>query len=217
MPSSVVEEYLEALYKLSESGPVRQTNLATSLGVTSTSIAEMIMKMIRLDLVEKDAEYTLHLTKKGNREALELIRKHRISERFLTDILGLPWDKVHDEACKLEHVLSPEVEEGLNRLLNNPKYCPHGYPIPSKSGAIKKHRSFPLTELSTGKKVEIAHVSEEDPEMLKYLSTLGLLPDIQVEIEEIGPFKGPLLIKIGSARYALGREVASKIMVKEIA
>lgn len=217
MSSSVREEYLEALYKLSESGPVRQTNLATSLGVTSTSTAEMVKKMIKLNLVKKEDEHTLLLTKKGNKAALELIRKHRLSERFLTDILGLPWEKVHDEACKLEHVISPEVEESLNRLLNNPKNCPHGHPIPNKSGTITKQPSFPLTQLAIHKKVEISHVSEEDPEILKYLSTLGLLPDIEVEIEEIGPFKGPLLIKIGSARYALGREVASKVMVKETA
>lgn len=217
MTSRAVEGYLEALYKLGEQGPVRQARLAEYLGLSQAATAEMIKKMVVSDLVKRDENSFLHLTENGEKDALEMIRKHRLSERFLTDILGLSWEKAHVEACKLEHVLSPEVEDGLDRLLNNPKSCPHGYPIPDKSGVIVALPTRPLADLGPTEKAIIAHVSEEDPEMLKYLATLGLMPDVEVVVEEIGPFSGPLLVKVGAARYALGRDLAAKIMVRESA
>jgi DtxR family Mn-dependent transcriptional regulator len=214
LSSRAVEEYLEALYKLSESGPVRQARLAEHLGLSQPATAEMVKKLVSLKLVTKDKSACINLTKTGVKAALETVRKHRLSERFLTDVLGLSWEKAHDEACKFEHVLSPEVEEGLDRLLNSPKSCPHGHPIPDKDGTITVLPTRPLSDLGAKEKAVIALVSEDDPEMLKYLATLGLMPDVEVVVEEIGPFKGPLLIQVGPARYALGRDLASKIMVK---
>lgn len=217
MSSRAVEEYLEALYKLSESGPVRQARLAEHLGLSQAATAEMVKKLISLKLVKRDKAACITLTNRGAKAALETVRKHRLSERFLTDILGLPWEKAHEEACKFEHVLSPEVEDGLDRLLNNPKSCPHGHPIPDKDGVITALQTRPLADLGPKEKAVIALVSEDDPEMLKYLATLGLMPDVEVVVEEIGPFKGPLLVQVGASRYALGRDLASKIMVKESA
>jgi len=217
LSSQAVEEYLEALYKLSESGPVRQARLAEHLGLSQTAAAAMVKKLISLQLAERDEAAYINLTKRGTKAALETIRKHRLSERFLTDILGLPWEKAHEEACKLEHVISPEVEDGLDRLLNNPKSCPHGHPIPDKQGVVTTLPTRPLSDLGADEKGVIARVSEDDPEMLKYLATLGLMPDVEIVVEEIGPFNGPLLVQIGAARYALGRDLAERIMVKESA
>ncbi|MDP1808695.1 MAG: metal-dependent transcriptional regulator [Actinomycetota bacterium] len=217
MNSRATEEYLEALYKLSEAGPVRQARLAEHLGLSQAATAEMVKKLILAKLAKRDKTGSIGLTKSGTKAALETVRKHRLSERFLTDILGLPWEKAHEEACKLEHVLSPEVEDGLDRLLNNPKSCPHGYPIPDKEGVITTLPTRPLSDLGPDEKAVIALVSEDDPEMLKYLATLGLMPDVEIVVEEIGPFRGPLLIQVGAARYALGRDLASKIMVRESA
>lgn len=215
MISRTVEEYLEALYKLEEVGAVRQAQLAEYLELTPTAAGEMIKKMIGLNLVKRNPDSSIGLSGKGQKAALRLIRKHRLSERFLTDMLGLPWEKVHEEACKFEHVLSPEVEDGLDKLLDSPKVCPHGHPIPDKSGVITKSPTKPLTELGLKQKAAIALVSEEDPEMLKYLATLGLLPGVEIVVEEVGPFHGPLLVNVGGAKYALGRDLAVKIMVRE--
>lgn len=217
MSSRAVEEYLEALYKLSEAGPVCQARLAESLGLSQAATAGMVKKLVLNKLASREKTGSIALTKSGEKAALETIRKHRLSERFLTDILGLPWEKAHEEACKFEHVLSPEVEDGLDRLLNNPKSCPHGYPIPDKDGVITSLPTKPLSDLGVAEKAVIALVSEDDPELLKYLASLGLMPDVEVVVEEIGPFHGPLLIQVGAARYALGRDLASKIMVRKSA
>ena len=152
MNSQATEEYLEALYKLSEAGPVRQARLAEHLGLSQAATAEMVKKLIAAGLAERDKTGSIGLTESGNKAALETVRKHRLSERFLTDILGLPWEKAHEEACKFEHVLSPEVEDGLDRLLNNPKSCPHGYPIPDKEGVITALPTRPLSDLGPGRK-----------------------------------------------------------------
>ncbi len=116
------------------------------------------------------------LTEEGERQALQLVRKHRLAERFLTDVLGISWDKAHEEACKFEHVLDEEVEDGLDRLLSSPATCPHGHPIPSKQGVVKHQPSKRLCELGAGDKCVIVLISEEEPEMLRYLASLGLFP-----------------------------------------
>lgn len=216
MPSTSVEEYLEALYKLRDGKrPVRPSKLAEHLGLKPASIAEMLKKLQEDRFVKRTPDQGVLLTAKGERLALKLIRKHRLSERFLTDALGIPWDKVHDEACKFEHVLSEEVEEGLDRFLESPESCPHGYPIPDKNGVIVEERVLNLSELPPRRSGSIVSVAEEDGPMLRYLASLGLVPKAKVKIEELAPFGGPLLVKVGSAKYAIAREVASKILVRE--
>jgi DtxR family Mn-dependent transcriptional regulator len=212
--SEAVEEYLEAIYKLQEAGSTRQADLAKYLVLSPTSVSEMVKKLIDLQLVDRtDGDITL--TDNGESAALAVIRRHRLSERFLTDYLGLPWEKAHEEACKFEHVISGAVETGLDKLLESPKSCPHGHPIPDKTGKISEVPSMPLSEFGASSKVIIVKVFEHDPEMLRYLATLGLLPDVEITVKEVGPFNGPLLISVGAAQYALGREVAEKIMVRE--
>jgi DtxR family Mn-dependent transcriptional regulator len=142
------------------------------------------------------------------------VRRHRLSERFLTDYLALPWDQVHDEACKLEHVLSDEVEQRLAAQLGNPQTCPHGRAIPSSDGELAADEARPLAELAAGQRSVISYVSDEQPDLLRYLSSLGLLPQTAVAVEDVAPFGGPLLVRVGRARYALGREVAGKIFVR---
>ncbi len=144
-----------------------------------------------------------------------MVRRHRLSERFLTDMLGIDWEAAHREACKLEHVISPEVEEKLAEILGNPATCPHGHPIPDEKGRIGKHSSKQLCDCAIDERGRIDRVEEEEPQMLQYLASLGLLPDVEVEVKEIAPFNGPLLVKAGGAQYALGREVASKIWLRK--
>jgi DtxR family Mn-dependent transcriptional regulator len=134
---------------------------------------------------------------------------------LLTDIIGIPFEEAHEEACKLEHVISPEVERNLDMVLSNPKTCPHGNPIPDIKGKTKDEPSDRLSTLKPKQKGIIEKITEEGRDFLKYLATLGLMPQMEVEVEQVAPFDGPLLIKVSGASYAIGREVASKIWVKK--
>jgi DtxR family Mn-dependent transcriptional regulator len=160
-------------------------------------------------------EKGITLTRKGEKAALELIRKHRISERFLVDVLGMDWKDVHDEACRLEHAISPEVECRMEALLGNPATCPHGHPIPDRLGRTSEEPLRRLSSLKKSQRGVIAKISEERRGLLEYLATLGILPRREVLVEQVAPFEGPLLVQIQGASYALGREIAEKIWVKE--
>ncbi len=209
-----IEEYLESIYKLQqEQYPVSTGRLAEHLKLSPPSVSEMIKKLAGKDLVQH-TEKGVCLTEEGKRIAKKVIRRHRLSERLLTDILGFKWDEVHDEACRLEHAISPEMEERIAESLGNPKTCPHGHPIPDKDGLFVKENVRPLSELKASEKGMVVSVFEEDPKMLQYLSSLGLIPKVCVRVEEVAPFGGPLIVCVSGSRYALGREVASKIKVK---
>ena len=209
------EEYLEAIFKLAEqSGGATVGRVADELGLAAPSVSQMVARLTSEGLIERDAAGRLVLTERGRREALRLVRRHRLSERFLTDYLALPWDQVHDEACKLEHVLSDEVEQRLALQLGNPQTCPHGRAIPSPDGELAVDEARPLADLAAGQRSTISYVFDEQPDLLRYLSSLGLLPQTAVAVEDVAPFGGPLLVRVGRARYALGREVAGKIFVR---
>lgn len=247
MPTEIVEEYLEAIFKLgSEEQELGLSRLAEHLKVTPASVSEMIKRlesqgMVRYRGAEKEPEKPrgkgkgqahgkaghghaeearprrrgITLTPKGERIARTIVRRHRLSERFLTDVLGIDWEAAHREACKMEHAISPEVEEKLAEVLGNPATCPHGHPIPDEKGRIEKHSGKQLCDCAIDERGRIDRVEEEEPQMLQYLASLGLLPDVEVEVKEVAPFNGPLLVKAGGAQYALGREVASKIWLKK--
>lgn len=212
--TSRIEEYLESIYKLQqEQHPVSTSRLAEHLKLSPPSVSEMIKKLAHKGLLNQ-IEKGVCLTEEGNKMAKKVIRRHRLSERLLTDVLGFKWDEVHDEACRLEHAISPEMEDRIAESLGNPKTCPHGHPIPDKDGVLVKEIVRPLSELKANDTGIIVSVFEEDPKMLQYLSSLGLIPDVCVRVEEVAPFGGPLIVCVSGSRYALGREVASKIKVK---
>ena len=209
------DEYLEAIFKLERgSEPVTVKRLAVELGFTPPSVSEMLSRLRAQGLVEERGEGGIHLTAEGAREGASLVRRHRLSERFLVDYLGMSWDEVHDEACKLEHVLSPEVEARLAEQLGDPRTCPHGHVIPSEDGTLPEVDLRPLSDLDVGDEAVIGCITEESGEFLRYLASLGLLPDTSVEVESVAPFNGPLLVRVAGSQYALGREVACKIMVR---
>ncbi len=212
--TSRIEEYLESIFKLQEEQhPVSTSRLAEHLKLSAPSVSEIVKKLTGRGLVFQ-SEKGVCLTDDGKSLAKKVIRRHRLSERLLTDILGFKWDEVHDEACRLEHAISPEMEDRIAESLGNPKTCPHGHPIPDKNGKLAKEKVKPLCDLKAHEKGIIVSVFEEDPKMLKYLASLGLIPDVCVKVEEVAPFGGPLIVCVAGSRYALGREVASKIKVK---
>lgn len=211
------EEYLEAIFKLQRGEePVTVKRLATELGVAPPSVSEMIVRLRAAGLVEEQREGArgIALTEAGTTEGAILVRRHRLSERFLVDYLDMPWDAVHEEACKLEHVLSSEVEARLAEHLGNPLTCPHGHAIPGEDGSLVEESMRALSELEPGEHAVIGCITEEKSDLLRYLASLGLLPDTSITVESVAPFNGPLLVRVGGSQYALGREVTDKIMVR---
>jgi len=214
--SSTTEEYLEAIYKLQErNGAAKTTRLAEQLKVALGTITNTIESMEKQSLVIHEPYKGVKLTARGRKMALDVVRRHRLSERLLTDVLRLEWSKAHDAACKLEHVFADkELSRPLDRALGHPKTCPHGNPIPTETGKLTEEQSEALSNLNRGEKGTVVKVTDERPDMLQYLATLGRMPGASVEIEEKAPFNGPVMVKVMGASYALGREVASVIWIK---
>jgi DtxR family Mn-dependent transcriptional regulator len=158
----------------------------------------------------------VRLTAKGLKIALQVLRKHRLSERLLTDVLRMSWDEVHEAACKLEHGMNNKVAKTLENVLNRPKTCPHGNPIPTINGEIPEEKSQPLNELQESERAIIVKITEEKSELLHYLKKQGLIPGASVEVVEIAPFDGPITLRVDSSMQAVSRAVASVIQVKKL-
>jgi len=215
--SATVEEYLESIYRLEEKkGSAKTGDLAKELNVTLGTITNTIENMEKQNLVIHKPYKGVKLTKKGRKLALDVVRRHRLSERLLTDILRLEWSKAHDAACKLEHAIADkDIIKPLEEALGKPKTCPHGNPIPTASGKVVEEKSELLTSLNLGEEGTIVKITDERPDLLQYLATLGLVPGANVQIEEKAPFNGPIMVKVMGASYALGRNVASVIWVRK--
>lgn len=212
MPSPTLEEYLEAIYKLSLSGDVRPTPIAEAIGVSGPTVTATLKRLESQGFITRDGSKVV-LTKDGLSHALDIVRRHRLAERFLVDVLQMPWDEAHEDACLLEHALSPRVLSALEEYLDNPEVCPHGHPIPSEDGTIADEIGASLCEFGSGSDVRIVSVAEDDDAMLAYLGSMGMFPGTKVSVCEVAPFKGPLMIEVNGSTYALGREVADSILV----
>jgi len=215
--TSVTEEYLEIIYKLQEKRGVATTSdLAKSLNVALGTVTNTITRLEKESFVIHEPYRGVRLTEKGRRIALRIIRKHRLSERLLTDLLNVEWEKVHEAACKLEHSITDEVAKKIEKALGHPRTCPHGNPIPTECGGIIEEESRPLSELNLGEKGVIAKITDERRELLEYLNSLEVRPDKIVEVVEKAPFGGPIIVRIGGKNRALSREIASIIKIKTI-
>ena len=213
--SAVIEEYLECIFKLQEKSGVARTNdIVKSLGVVPGTVTNTVEWLEKEGLVTHKPYKGVKLTERGCKIALQVIRRHRLSERLLTDILHMEWDKVHDAACKLEHDITDEMIKPLEKTLGHPKTCPHGNPIPTKCGGIIEEESLPLTALNEREQGTIVKITEEKAELLRYLDTMGLVPGASLEVVGKAPFNGPITIRVGRINRALSREVASIIKVK---
>jgi len=214
--SSQAEEYLEAIYRLEKkTGFAKTMELANQLKVAPGSVTNTVEVLERRCLVIHEPYKGVKLTEKGRKIALQVLRRHRLAERLLTDILHLNWSEVHEAACKLEHAIAPDIIKPLEKTLRHPKTCPHGNPIPTNGGGIMEEKSELLTDLKPGEGGVIVKITEERRDMLQYLASLGLMPGTSVEIEEKAPFNGPIMVKARGASYALGHDVASVIWVKK--
>ncbi|HEX4010040.1 MAG TPA: metal-dependent transcriptional regulator [Solirubrobacteraceae bacterium] len=214
--SSAVEDYAKAIYALHarDDEPVTTTALAERLGVTAASASGMVKRLCELGLVTHRPYHGALLTDAGLRVALEVIRHHRLLELYLVESLGVPWDRVHQEAEVLEHVLSEDLEELIATKLGDPTHDPHGDPIPSRDLEIEEVATESLESLQPGARGIFARVSDADPDMLRYLSERGIAPGDALEVVERQPFGGPLFVRFGSEVHPLGGELARAIRVQ---
>ena len=217
MITESVQDYLKAIYKIEESGQEVTTNsLAERLGVTQPSVTGMVKKLSEMNLINYTPYQGVELTEAGRKIALEVIRHHRLLELYLARAMGYSWDRVHQEAEKLEHVISEEFEDRMAEMLGQPTSDPHGAPIPAKDGTIAVLDSVRLTSLSAGKKAIIKQVSDRDPEKLRYLAKIGIYPEVEVIVIEQMPFAGPLLVKVGEQQFYLSQALTESIFVREM-
>jgi DtxR family Mn-dependent transcriptional regulator len=213
--SDVVQDYLKAIYKIQTgTGKVSTSALAERMGVTAPSATNMIERLADLGLLRHDRYRGAELTEAGARTALEVIRHHRLWEQFLAEALRVPLDRVHDEAERLEHTLSDDLEERIDNALGHPSFDPHGDPIPNRDGSISEGDTVSLSELTIGVEAVVRRVPDSDAALLRYLGGLGLLPGGRVRLAERAPFGGTLFVEVGDSRQALGLELARRIMVQ---
>ncbi len=219
VPDELLEDCLQGVHRLSaqREGATRDA-VATFARAGIADVDRALAELRARGLLEREDHGRILLTADGRQQAIGIVRRHRLSERLLTDVLGLPWDRVHDEAMRLEHAITPEAEDRLAALLRHPETCPHGGPSPGSDAQASPSAPEPRTldHVPAGARVRITQVAEEEAAFLRYLASLGLLPQALLTVEEVAPFGGPLLVRLGGARYALGREIAAKILVAEI-
>ena len=212
-----IEDYLVAIYRLSHSQKndrVTTSAIAQALGVSAPSVTSMTQKKLTdLGLVEYERHRGVMLTPLGERIALQILRHHRIVELYLSETLGLPWDQVHDEANRLEHAMSPMLIERMAAMLGDPVVDPHGDPIPSVDGIIVRPGLIPLYDISPGQTVSVHRIGDQSPEVLRYLSEIGLVPGASVKVLAHAPLSGPLTVRIGESQQVLGRDLAHVILV----
>ena len=225
MPShtSAVQDYLKAIHVLEAEGagagpprqPVSTQALADRLGVSAASATNMLKKLGSLGLVDHAPYKGATLTPSGRDVALEVIRHHRLLETYLAEALGVPWDRVHEEAEVLEHVLSEDLEDRIAATLGDPTSDPHGHPIPSKDGSMPSASETRLWAVGAGTEVTVERVSDEEPEALRFLAVAGIRPGAVVSVVDRGPLSGPLFVRVVDRPevQALSKELAEAVWV----
>jgi DtxR family transcriptional regulator, Mn-dependent transcriptional regulator len=213
--SDAVQDYLREIYKLQggEGARVKTSTLAREMGVAPPSATGMVKRLAALGLADHEPYRGVRLTRTGERIALEVTRHHRLLELYLAKTLELGLDAVHAEADRLEHALSEKLEALIDEALNSPTQDPHGDPIPDVSLRIVPAAARPLTALEPGDQATVEQVPDRDGEVLRYLSTLGLVPGQDVELLREAPFGGPLTIRTRGGETAISRELAAQIRV----
>lgn len=220
--TQAAENYLLSIFMVQEQGlsvthanlvdQLRRTPDTEGLGTSAPSIAGMLRRMEREGLITYGSNREIELTGEGTRLAEQMVRRHRLAERMVVDMLGLDLVKAHVEAHRLEHAISDELEERIRVTLNNPKTCPFGHPIPG-SGYSPCPSSSTIDEAPVGRPLRLDRIPEEDPELLEYLVSNGLLPGVEIEIVEYAPYRGVITLKTADSSPVLGAEVVSRIWV----
>lgn len=212
-----VEDYLKAIYELEIRHGAASTNeIAAALRIAAPSVSGMIRRLSSQGLIAHEPYKGVQLTREGRRAALKTIRRHRVIESYLTQALGYPWDRVHDEAERLEHAASDELIDRMAEAIGEPETDPHGAPIPTRDGTLgAEPRLAPLAELAEGGRARIARVGDRDAERLRYLATLGMAIGSEIELVSREPYDGPITLKVDGKRRVIGGELARQIFVEQ--
>jgi DtxR family Mn-dependent transcriptional regulator len=217
MTTPTTEEYLEIIYMMAAEGQtVKGARLAESLRVSRPTVTATLRRMTRDGLVKLNAKKEIELTKKGFRTADELQRRHRIVERWLTDVLGFDWAKSDAEAHRLEHAVSDEVVERLNELLGRPATCPHGNPIPGNARSDASSPVFQLSQARSGDRVKVSRISEyaeNTGQMLRHLGERGLRPGAEVIVADVAPLHNTLTLQVNDKHFSLTPQIAEYVWV----
>ena len=216
-PSSSVGDYLKAIWELSHEGAASTTDVAARLSVSSASVSNMFTRLQQMGLAEYERYHGASLTEAGREEALRLVRRHRLIETFLLRSLGYSWEDVHEEAEKLEHIVSDAFTERLAEFLGYPDYDPHGDPIPAADGTIEPDDSFPLAGAVTGQRVRIFRVGPENAPTLAFLEESGLVPGKVLEVKEVRPLDGVVFVEDAEGEsHILGEALARSVFVLSV-
>ena len=213
--SAPVEDYLKVIYETERGGEPAATNeLAHRLGVAPASVSGMVRRMAEQGLVAHERYRGVRLTDAGRRAALRTLRRHRVIESYLAQVLGYPWDRVHAEAERLEHAASDELIDRMASALGDPATDPHGAPIPTREGAVDETAHIALADLPVEQLARVVRVSDEDAAFLRYIAELRLLPGALVCVVARAPFGGPLTIALDGERQSVGPALAAQVLVE---
>ncbi len=218
--SRSVEDYLKVIYALSDEEKAASTSdIAEALNVQPASVSGMVKRLAESGYVDHLPYRGVRLSEEGTREALRIVRRHRVLETYLCQRLGYSWDDVHNEAERLEHAASDELIDRMASALEDPSHDPHGAPIPTRSGDVEATDHLTLAEVRAGARVFISAVGDDDPERLRYMEARGLLPGVFVRVDSRAPFDGPITLQVGEgsgAPQTIGHELATRIRVAVI-
>jgi DtxR family Mn-dependent transcriptional regulator len=217
-----IDDYLKGILELAgdEDGRATSNALASRLGISAASVTGMLRKLAtrRPTLIDYKKHHGARLTQEGQRRAMRVIRRHRLMELFLCEALGFSWDEVHEEAERLEHVMSQKLEDRIAEKLGHPEFDPHGQVIPRKDGTVAGIQAVPLNEISPGETAIISSVSDREPEVLRDLASLGLTPGRRLTVMEASCVDGPITLRLGAKKgrrdLSLGRKLARSVLVE---
>ena len=209
------EDYLSVIYKSSDSnGVIKANQIAEKLNISGAAVTDMLKKLVKDGYINYEKYKQISLTKEGREYARSMVRRHRIWELFLNQIVGMPWDKVHDEAENLEHLSSDELVNRLEVILDYPQFDPHGDPIPDKNGMLPKQKKMiPLSMIGTGEIVQVVRVNDFDNDFLNYLSGIGIKLDKKLVIKDVLNFDKSMLIEIDGNEINISNTIAANIFV----
>ena len=218
--SGPVEDYLKAIYDLERGEPATTNDIALRLDISPASVSGMMRRLADQGLITHEPYRGVRLTVDGRRAALRTLRRHRILECYLTEVLGYPWDRVHDEAERLEHAASEELIERMASALGDPMHDPHGAPIPSREGIVEEATLRSLADANGGERFRVRQVMDDDAERLRYLAELGIRPGAMVRVLDRAPFDGPITLWVdeagGGVTRAIGPALASQVFVEQL-
>jgi DtxR family Mn-dependent transcriptional regulator len=212
------EDYLKAIYAIGKGyGPAATNEIAQRLAIAPASVSGMVRRLADQGLLAYERYHGVKLTESGRRAALRTLRRHRIIEAYLSQALGYPWDRVHQEAERLEHAASDELVDRMAATIGEPEVDPHGAPIPTRDGSVDETEYTSLAQLDAGASGVVVRVSDEDPEMLRYLAELSIVPGKKVTVKSRAPYDGPITLSVGRQELSIGPALAANVLIAPLA